>query len=318
MNIQELKLELSKVKLRTPQNLKKYNNAINDFILGKMSLNEKVFLLLNDLSEPPKCPYCNNFRKYHKRNYLKTCCKKKCQYDSKKDTMYKNLGIINVFQLETVKESIKQTNLEKRGVEYSLQSKDVRDKGKETKLKKYNDINFNNSQKSELTNLERRGCKRPMQDKNVIEKYKQTMKENHGVEWPMQCPEIFERAQQNSYRGEWYKGFFCRSNNEKDFLEYCVQCDIFKLITKFPNRKYPLWYKVNNEIDYHKYYPDFFIPKHNIIIEIKSFYTYYGKNNKLEPINLAKKNAAINAGFEHIFIIDYDYKEFNNKILTWK
>lgn len=54
------------------------------------------------------------------------------------------------------------------------------------------------------------------------------------------------------------------------------------------------------------YYPDFFLPEYNLIVEIKSTYTFEKYLNK----NTAKKEKCIELGFNFIFIIDKDYKEF--------
>jgi len=54
------------------------------------------------------------------------------------------------------------------------------------------------------------------------------------------------------------------------------------------------------------YYPDFFIHKLNIIIEIKSSYTYDIDLSK----NLDKMNACFNLDYKFIFIIDKNYNDF--------
>ena len=58
------------------------------------------------------------------------------------------------------------------------------------------------------------------------------------------------------------------------------------------------------------YYPDFYIPKYNLIIEIKSMYYY----NLHTEMNLAKQKACIEQGYNFIFIIDKNYTEFENII----
>lgn len=57
----------------------------------------------------------------------------------------------------------------------------------------------------------------------------------------------------------------------------------------------------------HKYIPDFYIPKYNIIIEIKSKFTL----NNMKDKNNAKRDACISKGFNFMFIIDKDYTEFD-------
>jgi very-short-patch-repair endonuclease len=58
------------------------------------------------------------------------------------------------------------------------------------------------------------------------------------------------------------------------------------------------------------YFPDFYIEKLNLIIEIKSEYYYYLNLEK----NIAKEKACLEQGYKYILIIDKNYKEFENTI----
>lgn len=72
----------------------------------------------------------------------------------------------------------------------------------------------------------------------------------------------------------------------------------------------PIKYKLNeNE---HYYHPDFYLPDYNLIIEIKSSYTYNYDLNK----NLSKKEYSIKNGYNFIFIIDKDYSEFESYLIV--
>ena len=52
-----------------------------------------------------------------------------------------------------------------------------------------------------------------------------------------------------------------------------------------------------------KYFPDFIIKEKNIVVEVKSLYTYEIEREQ----NEAKKEATINSGFNFMFIIDKNY-----------
>ena len=58
------------------------------------------------------------------------------------------------------------------------------------------------------------------------------------------------------------------------------------------------------------YYPDFYLPKYNLIVEIKSKYTYNCDFNK----NISKQESCINMGYNFLFIIDNEFNEFLEKI----
>ena len=54
------------------------------------------------------------------------------------------------------------------------------------------------------------------------------------------------------------------------------------------------------------YYPDFYLEEMNLIVEIKSKYTYECDYDK----NILKRNGCIKNGYKFIFIIDKNYDEF--------
>jgi len=60
------------------------------------------------------------------------------------------------------------------------------------------------------------------------------------------------------------------------------------------------------------YYPDFYYQPLNLIIEIKSSYTFYKDLDK----NLIKQKQCLDKGYNFIFIIDKKYDEFE-KLLNF-
>jgi len=49
----------------------------------------------------------------------------------------------------------------------------------------------------------------------------------------------------------------------------------------------------------HRYYPDFYIPSKNLIVEVKSKFTYEGNIQT----NLLKMKACLDSGFDYRFMI---------------
>ena len=99
-----------------------------------------------------------------------------------------------------------------------------------------------------------------------------------------------------------YNGLFYRGTYELDFIKFCEKN---KIIIEKPSK---IEYIINNEEHY--YFPDFFIPIYNLIIEVKS--SYYYKLN--ENINILKKEYTINSGYNFLFIMDKDYTELEKII----
>jgi hypothetical protein len=88
---------------------------------------------------------------------------------------------------------------------------------------------------------------------------------------------------------------------ELDFLENYYNRVII-------NKTNPIKYKLNENTHY--YHPDFYLPDYNLIIEVKSSYTYRCDLDK----NIAKKEYSIKSGFSFLFIIDKDYSELESII----
>jgi hypothetical protein len=113
---------------------------------------------------------------------------------------------------------MKETNLERRGVEYSLQDPAVREKMKETNLERRGVEHASQDpavkEKVKQTNLERRGVECSLQDPGVREKGKATNLERRGVEYSLQDPGVREKGK--------------ATNLERRGVEYASQDPVFR------------------------------------------------------------------------------------------
>ena len=136
-------------------------------------IKEQLYLYYNHLPNVPTCVICGNPVKFHGNSYgyAKYCCPTCAQLD--KET----------------RDKIKQTCLERYGSDYE---KHKFEKVKSTKLIKYGDVNYNNTEKSKQTCLERYGVDNVMKSTVFQEKSKQTCLERYGVEYNTQRPEFKE------------------------------------------------------------------------------------------------------------------------------
>ena len=146
--------------------LKKLDISIFNNLLGR-TIDEKLYIIINDISGIPICSICNNnLCKFidFKMGYGKVCsnveCSNKLRANSYKETCLKRYGVSshnklieqkhkvvqsvlntygvkNVFQLNNIKEKIKNTNIEKYGTEFSSQRIEIKEKVKKTCLKRY-------------------------------------------------------------------------------------------------------------------------------------------------------------------------------------
>ncbi len=118
-------------------------------------------------------------------------------WEKKKQTCLENNGVEYPLQSEEIREKMKQTCLKNHGVEYAMQSEEVREKYKQTCLDRFGVENSSQSEevkeKYKKTNLERLGVEYPSQSPELQEKMMQTCLERYGVEYPLQSEEVKEK-----------------------------------------------------------------------------------------------------------------------------
>jgi hypothetical protein len=236
----------------------------------------------------------------------KNCCCQICkniynQQQIEKINFIKH-GFKNSFQFEISKKQIKQTKLEK----YNDENYNNIEKNKRTCLKRYGVNNSRKTkevkEKSKQTCLKRYGVEHSLQSSEVKEKSKQTCLKRYGVEYISQNTEIHEKQLKGSYYCKKFQNtnIYYRGTYELDFID--KHYEIFPDIQNGKRIKYIL----NNKTKY--YFPDFYIPTKNLIIEIKN--SWLAERDK-ESIK-AKQKATIANGFNYIMIVDKDYSEFLN------
>lgn len=132
------------------------------------------------------------------------------------------------------------------------------------------------------------------------------MIERYGVANPSQVPEFHEKQVKNAFKSKTY--IFPSGRTERvqgyepkalDILQRTYhENEIYVGQTKPP----PTINYYTDDGEYHIYYPDIYIPKDNLIIEVKSDWSYDGRDDWFE-INLLKEQACIDAGYNFQFMI---------------
>ncbi len=255
------------------------------------------------------CKICENNTVYTGFKYgYQNCCSKKCSNEyshlRSEEENIKKFGVKNAYQRTEIKEKIKHVNLEKTGFETPFhkdnpirkrwekrlfdeegitnvfQRKDVKEKSKQTKKERYGDENYRD-----------------------IEKFKQTCLKTYGVEHPSQNVEIHKKQQKGRFQIHKYKNtnLWYQGSYELDFVEKYLK--LFPDIRQASSIKYE--FNKKNKV----YYPDFYIPLLNLVVEIKSSWTL-----KIDLEIEEKKKATIANGFKYIMILDKNYNEFNKFI----
>jgi glutaredoxin/very-short-patch-repair endonuclease len=99
------------------------------FLSPNSTLRERLYYIKNNTSTPPKC-FCGNDLKWNTttQKTFNTYCSQTCAFCVSDSNLKR-----------------KQTNLNRRGVEYAYLDDTVREKKEKTMLERYGDINFNKS-----------------------------------------------------------------------------------------------------------------------------------------------------------------------------
>jgi hypothetical protein len=169
-------------------------------------------------------------------------------------------------------------------------------KNKLTKLENYGDINYNNREKQKQTKLKRYGDK----NYNNITKYKETCLKRYGVENPLQNKQIFEKVQKAAFHRHRFKNtnLTYQGSYELDFLE-----KFYDKINIENGPSIPYLFEGKNKV----YHSDFYIPSLNLVVEIKSIYVLETQG---KLITKAKKDYTIIGGFTYVLILEKDYTKF--------
>lgn len=222
--------------------------------------------------------------------------------DRKKKTTLENYGVENILQNRDLME-LKM--FEKHGVKRALTSDTIYNEMTKGLLEKYNVDNVSKldyvKNKKIETCLKNHGVESPAQSKEIRDKMKKTTLEKYGVEYAIQSKDIFEKQLRSSFKvSNFDDKLFYQASYELDFLNYCKS----KNIIKFIENGISIDYIMNNKK--RVYHSDFYIPKLNLVIEIKSSYTY---NKEIDKNLIKEKYSKMNYNF--LLIKDKDYMEFD-------
>jgi hypothetical protein len=234
-----------------------------------------------------KCDNCGNQKKikYHSYNLY-----------------IKNHGFYSCYKCCNIKNKL--TSNEKYGGFYSS-TKKYKDDVKKTIIEKYGSL-------EEYSNFIREISKKKCNEKygvdnvfmldGVKEKIKKSLSKRYNVEHALQNEYFFNKSQKSGFKIKEYNGIKYQGTYELDFLKFCEKMNLeilkHKSIKYYQNSKQKI------------YFPDFYLPKYNLIIEIKSSYYY----KKEEEKNILKEKYTKEFGLNFLFIIDKNYNYLLNLI----
>jgi len=296
------------VKLRYSATHKNIILKYTPFLSDDCKLSQRCWHILNETFEIPHCLHCGKNLKFRKfgDGYGMFCngkCFGKSSYkkEKTKSTCLKKYGVDHYFMLNSVREKSKETCLENYGVENPSQSPIIKQRKIETCLSNFGVDHPSQSvdvrEKSKETTLENYGVENPSQSPIIKQLKKKTMMKNYGVPNPIYL------TTRNGYKYHLYEmpsGKIIKLQGYEPKLMDNLLLTYSEDDILYEKQDMPeIWYLSSENNTWHRYYPDFYIPKENLVLEVKSEYTY--KANL--QMNIDKKEATICLGYNYILEI---------------
>ena len=191
----------------------------------------RIYCIQNDIDSVPICANsdCNNHVKWGRGRFTRFCSNK-CSLASSEtkekriQTFMDKFGVDNPSRLKSVREKAKNTMIKRYGVESALKSDIFREKSKETSLQRYGvDIPSKSpkvKEKIKETNVKRYGVACTLQDKSTQEKIKITLIDRYGVDNPLKSKDIRDKVKQTNILRYGGTGFASEelSNKQKETM----------------------------------------------------------------------------------------------------
>ena len=244
-----------------------------------------------------KCE-CGQLAKYQNKQGVWRCTKSSnscpAVKEKKKLSCIRKYGVENISQIPEILEKKKKTWMAKYGVDNPSKAKENIDK-----IKKKWPVTESARKK---TMLDKFGVDHYSKTDEFLARREETWKRKYGVDNPMKNVDICHKAIMANAKSEYrtrsmtlpsgkvirYQGF--EDIVIRELLDSGIsEEDIVIGPGNVPHIQYSFSGKV------HRYYPDIHIPKLNLLIEVKSQYTW----EKYKDKNLAKQQACLDAGYEY-------------------
>lgn len=163
--------------------------------------------------------------------------------------------------------------------------------------------------KSSISKTKRLQYSDPIRKEEIEQKKRQTCLENHGVEYPMQCPEIFEKNMKSSRQAYSHRGLSGLRGYEKYIVDWLM--DVHGLVPEkhfIAGSTARKTFKQNIFVGGGHRFPDIYVIPWNTYIEVKSSYTL-----SLFDILPDMKEAVEDLGSDYICLVytGVDIKQVN-------
>lgn len=238
------------------------------------------------------CSICNNVTSFRGNRYLKYCSIECYNLDNETSVQRSLINRGRKQPVAVVSKRVKNTNQEIKEQHRKL-----------TLLDKYGVDNYSKLACAKLSISKKlSGRKRPRKDgqhqRNIIESKRRngTLKHadltkqkisnslKNAFSDPNFDKSVFVHKKVHSNKTGYYKNIFYRSSYELLFLEFCDTYNVEVISAE--NNRFATVYAADKDGRYHTYYPDFYLPEYNAVIEVKAVWNY---ENNLDKFDAALK-----------------------------
>ena len=184
-------------------------------------------------------------------NHINKTCSDACSYISAKrntdmstmvqhlkETMLEKYGVENAVFVPEILKKVKQTTLDRYGAEYYTQTTEYRNKIRNTNLKKYGSEHHLSSpeviEKRRQTVFNRYGVDNVFQSEKIKSKSQNTVKDKFGVDFVSQSPEIHSRMSKNRKNNVAKDGKRFDSRYERQFYDFLLNIPNLNIETQVP------------------------------------------------------------------------------------
>jgi ribosomal protein L37AE/L43A len=156
---------------------------------SRKSLRERVFCILNNITETPKCPVCNKDNIFLRNGAYSNTCSPSCGIKNPEVQEKTKLTKLEKYGSETFvnPDKAKNTCQERYGVEHTSKLPENREGAKQTNFERNGSRNYNNRERSLVTCLERYGVENAFQSEEVKDKIKASCVKRFDVEYSAQA-----------------------------------------------------------------------------------------------------------------------------------
>lgn len=206
---------------------KLYDSILNLSKIKSDRISEHVYSLVNNIEQIPLCD-CGKNKKFSgfSNGYINTCGSKNCVIKYKETVALSRYGHKHPSQSEEVKNKIRDTNLKKYGTGSYLSTNDCREKTKDFFRKNYGVENAAQvkeiQEKTKRTLIDRYGAEYTFRSRDIRNKIKKTFIDRYGAENPAQISTIKDKIKQTRKNNEFLNNDNMRLLSDRNILKSLV------------------------------------------------------------------------------------------------